>query len=72
VFHDTLLDENAASHIALGSGFTHLARDDQAAKPINQSAVHTDFMIGGPDIDVIGVTRDGHQLEVLIHQRWAL
>ena len=48
VFHDTLLDENAASHIALGSGFTHLTEDEQAAERINVSAVHTDFMIGGP------------------------
>ena len=72
VFHDTLLDENAASHIALGSGFTHLTRDDQAAARINSSAVHTDFMIGGPEVEVTGTTRDGRELPVLINERWEL
>jgi aminopeptidase len=74
VFHDTLLDENAASHIALGSGFPHLANDGAGADPdrVNSSAVHTDFMIGGPDVDVTGITRDGREIPVLIRGEWAL
>jgi aminopeptidase len=74
VFHDTLLDENAASHIALGSGFPHLATDGAAADAdrVNSSAVHTDFMIGGPDVDVTGTTRDGREVPVLIRGEWAL
>jgi aminopeptidase len=75
VFHDTLLDENAASHIALGSGFTHLTRDEEneeVASRINESAVHTDFMIGGPDVNVTGITRDGRELPVLINERWGI
>jgi aminopeptidase len=72
VFHDTLLDENAASHIALGSGFTHLAPDEQTAAAINVSAVHTDFMIGGPEVKVTGVTRDGRELPVLHNERWGI
>ncbi len=72
VFHDTLLDENAASHIALGAGFGHLASDRPAAAQINKSAVHTDFMIGGPEIEVTGTTRDGLERPVLIDGRWAL
>jgi aminopeptidase len=71
VFHDTLLDENAASHIALGAGFGHLATDQTAAARINKSAVHTDFMIGGPDVEVIGTTRDGRELPVLVSGAWA-
>jgi aminopeptidase len=72
VFHDTLLDENAASHIALGSGFAHLAKDAAAAAKINRSAVHEDFMIGGPDVDVTATTRDGREVPVLIDGRWEI
>jgi aminopeptidase len=72
VFHDTLLDENAASHIALGSGFAHLAQDDSVAGQINSSAVHTDFMIGGAEVRVTGITRDGRELPLLIDGRWQL
>jgi aminopeptidase len=72
VFHDTLLDENAASHIALGSGFGHLADGDAAARRVNSSAVHTDFMIGGPEVEVTGTTRDGRKLPVLVGGSWAL
>jgi aminopeptidase len=72
VFHDTLLDENAASHIALGSGFAHLTADEDIAGRINKSAVHTDFMIGGPDLRVTGHTRDGREIPVLIDGRWGL
>jgi aminopeptidase len=72
VFHDTLLDENAASHIALGSGFSHLAADETAAKRVNVSGVHTDFMIGGPEVRVTATTTDGRELPVLIDGQWAL
>jgi aminopeptidase len=72
VFHDTLFDENAASHIALGGGFPHLTTDEQTAARVNASGIHTDFMIGGPEIDVTGTTRDGREVPVLMHQDWAL
>jgi len=72
VFHDTLFDENAASHIAVGGGFPHLTDDEQTAARVNASGIHTDFMIGGPEIDVTGTTRDGRELPVLMHQDWAL
>ncbi len=65
IFHQTLLDENAASHIAIGRGFEFLAEDPQSAGRINISAVHTDFMIGGPGVRVSGRTRDGRDIEVL-------
>jgi aminopeptidase len=72
VFHDTLFDENAASHIAVGGGFPHLTDDEQTAARVNASGIHTDFMIGGPEIDVTGTTRDGRELPVLMRQDWAL
>jgi len=65
IFHHTLLDENATSHIALGRGFPFLSEDPKSADQINTSAVHTDFMIGGPGVRVSGRTRDGRDVEVL-------
>ncbi len=72
VFHDTLFDENAASHIAVGGGFPHLTADEQTAARVNTSGIHTDFMIGGPELTVTGTTRDGREIPVLMHQDWAL
>jgi aminopeptidase len=72
VFHDTLFDENAASHIAVGGGFPHLTADERVAARVNASGIHTDFMIGGPELNVTGITRDGRELPVLMHQDWAL
>ena len=65
IFRHTLLDENAASHIAIGRGFPFLADDQPSAERVNKSAVHTDFMIGGPGVRVSGRTRDGQDVEVL-------
>jgi aminopeptidase len=65
IFRHTLLDENAASHIAIGRGFPFLADGPATAQRINISAVHTDFMIGGPGIRVSGRTSDGREVDVL-------
>ena len=65
IFRHTLLDENAASHIAIGRGFPFLADDPSSAERTSKSAVHTDFMIGGPGVRVSGRTRDGLDVEVL-------
>jgi aminopeptidase len=65
IFRHTLLDENAASHIAIGQGFPFLSDDAASADRINSSAVHTDFMIGGPGVRVTGRTRDGNEVIVL-------
>jgi aminopeptidase len=71
VFYDTLLDENAASHIALGLGFPFL-RDGEGPGRINQSQVHLDFMVGSPEVDVSARTRDGEEVPVLRGGRWQL
>jgi aminopeptidase len=71
VFFDTLLDENAASHIALGRAY-EMALDDAADKErANLSAIHIDFMIGAPDVKVTGVTGDGERVPVLRDGAWA-
>ena len=72
VFFDTLLDENAASHIALGSGYA-LAVDDAADKErVNKSQIHIDFMIGSPELDVDGITAAGEHVPVLRNGAWQL
>ena len=72
VFYETLLDENAASHIALGAGFSWAVETDEDRARVNQSATHIDFMIGGNEVDVTGVTRDGELVPVLRDGAWQL
>jgi aminopeptidase len=70
VFYDTLLDENAASHIAFGRAFPFLAADDESAARLNESDIHIDFMIGSLDLTVTGVTADGERVPVLAGGKW--
>jgi len=72
VFYDTLLDENAASHIALGRAFPFLAGDDETAGMMNESDIHIDFMIGSDELTVHGVTRDGERVPVLVGGAWQI
>ena len=67
VFYDTLIDENAASHIALGQGFPFLLDDPARA---NESEIHIDFMIGSPELTVTGITSSGERVPVLVEGRW--
>lgn len=69
VFYDTLLDENAASHVALGSAYA-ICVDEPDVPAINTSAIHVDFMIGSPEVDVLGVTADGDEVPVLVGGAW--
>jgi aminopeptidase len=71
VFHNTLLDENAASHIALGGGYTSSV-GEQDRERLNRSAIHIDFMIGGDDVAVTGITREGERIPVLRDGAWQL
>ena len=71
VFYNTLLDENAASHIALGGGFPFLVQGDDLAR-VNVSKQHIDFMIGSPEMEVDGVTADGERVPVLRRGDWQI
>jgi aminopeptidase len=71
VFFNTLLDENAASHIALGSAYA-IAVGDVDRDRINKSAIHVDFMIGSDEVAVTGLTRDGREVPVLRGGSWQL
>ncbi|HVC88249.1 MAG TPA: aminopeptidase [Gaiellaceae bacterium] len=71
VFFNTLLDENAASHIAFGSGFPFLV-DEADAGRVNESGTHVDFMIGSPELEVDGVGADGVRVPVLRDGDWQI
>jgi aminopeptidase len=71
VFYETLLDENAASHLAFGNGFPFLVEEGDTGR-VNTSATHVDFMIGSPELDVDGVTADGERVPVLRGGDWQI
>ncbi|MCQ2414161.1 MAG: aminopeptidase [Clostridia bacterium] len=71
LFYNSLYDENAVCHLALGLGFTNLHKDyakigeDGAHKAgINDSIIHEDFMIGSPDLSIVGTTADGKEVTI--------
>ncbi len=69
-FFTTLLDENAASHLAFGDAYSAPIADDSDLPRINASGVHIDFMIGSDDVAVTGTTRTGEQLAILRGGVW--
>ena len=78
LFYNTLFDENAACHLALGLGFTNVLRDydkytEQEAHEmgINDSIIHEDFMIGTKDMSIIGVLSDGREVDIFKDGEWA-
>ena len=72
-FYNILFDENASCHIALGSAYpgcyeggSQMGVEELMANGINVSNLHTDFMIGSPDVDVTGITWDGGKIDIII------
>jgi aminopeptidase len=70
-FFDTLFDENATCHIAYGFGIPEVF-EGEPDDGMNVSTVHTDFMIGGPELNVDGITRDGKSVPILREDTWRL
>jgi aminopeptidase len=71
IFYDTLLDENAASHIAFGQGFPFVLGDADRERG-NDSEIHIDFMIGSNELTVTGITADGARVPVMAEGRWQI
>ena len=77
LFFDTLYDENASCHLALGMGFpecleggVNLDKDGLLARGVNQSATHVDFMIGTDDLNIWGICEDGTEVPVFENGQW--
>lgn len=78
LFYNTLFDENAACHLALGKGFAdtiegfeHLSLDECREMGLNDSMVHEDFMIGAADLSIDAHTRDGRTVPIFRDGNWA-
>ena len=78
VFYDTLFDENASSHIAFGASILHAVpwavplAEERHARGVNQSTVHTDFMIGSNELEIDGLDANGSATPILRSGDWML
>src|SRR4029077_13607219 len=70
-FFDTLYDENATCHIAYGFGIPETF-EGEPGEGMNISTVHTDFMVGGPELEVDGLTADAEAVPILRNDEWQL
>ena len=70
LFYNTLFDENASCHFAFGKAYPKFrdaderTREELLARGMNDSLVHVDFMIGTPDLSIVGTTADGQEVPV--------
>ena len=78
LFYNTLFDENASCHIALGSGYAfcveggkEMNREELEAAGVNDSITHVDFMIGSNEMNIYGVDADGNETPVFKQGNWA-
>lgn len=77
LFYNTLYDENACCHVALGMGFkelldVNLTTEEAKEKGINDSMIHVDFMVGTRDLDIVGVDAKGDKHQIFKNGEWAI
>ena len=72
LYYNTLFDENAACHIAFGEAYPcieggrEMSKEERKAHGLNDSITHVDFMVGTPDLHIMGVTADGQEIPVFV------
>lgn len=78
LFYNTLFDENACCHLALGNGFSNCLKNYESMSleecreaGVNDSMIHVDFMMGAEDLSVIAHLRDGGSVEIFKNGNWA-
>lgn len=78
LFYNTLFDENASCHLALGHGFNECLKgfekytDEECKKRgVNDSMIHVDFMIGSRDMDIVGIKKTGERVQIFKNGTWA-
>ena len=78
MFYNTLFDENACCHVAVGEGFDEvlpgfmeMSDEEIREKGINDSLIHVDFMIGSADLEIVGIRADGSRENVFVDGTWA-
>lgn len=79
LFYNTLFDENASCHLALGSAYPSCIKDglkytkeELKKHGVNDSLEHVDFMIGTPDLKIVGKDKDGNETPIFIDGNWAI
>ena len=79
LFYETLFDENAACHLALGAGFKELfpegasiSNEEARARGLNDSMIHVDFMIGTKDLEIVGTSFNGKKTVIFKDGNWAI
>ncbi len=71
IYYNTLLDENAAAHIAFGSGFGG-TRSETPIRGVNRSTIHLDVMIGSPELEVTGIGARGRRIPLIREGAWQI
>ena len=70
IYNDTLIDENAATHIAFGSGFRNARSDEAGWRTVNESATHQDVMVGTDELDVTAIEENGARVPLICGGEW--